>query len=130
MTKPSYKWLNDLKLEVWVRHTFDPRVKNDHTISNMVKLFNNWIGNVRGKLVITILESIRTKLMGKLHKRLEKATTWENLVTPTIRKKLDEVVFKLRMCKITFASRDEYQVMKGVTVHIVNLLSRSCYCRV
>ncbi|GMP40434.1 hypothetical protein CsSME_00010887 [Camellia sinensis var. sinensis] len=32
--------------------------------------------------------------MGKLQKRFEKAATWENLVTPTIKKKLDEVVFK------------------------------------
>ncbi|GMP70964.1 hypothetical protein CsSME_00029575 [Camellia sinensis var. sinensis] len=56
--------------------------------------------------------------MGKLHKRFEKAATWENLVTPTIKKKLDEVVFKSRMCKITFAGGDEYQVMEGVTVHI------------
>ncbi|GMP98421.1 hypothetical protein CsSME_00046317 [Camellia sinensis var. sinensis] len=44
--------------------------------------------------------------MGKLHKRFEKAATWENLVTLTIRKKLDEVVFKSRMCKITFTVWD------------------------
>ncbi|XP_028093387.1 uncharacterized protein LOC114293509 isoform X2 [Camellia sinensis] len=130
VSRPAYKWLNDLKPEVWARHTFDPRVKSDHITSNMVESFNNWIRNIRGKPVIIILESIRTKLMGKLHKRFEKAATWENLVTPTIRKKLDELVFKSRMCKITFAGGDEYQVMEGVTVHIVNLLSRSCCCRV
>ncbi|GMP27260.1 hypothetical protein CsSME_00003329 [Camellia sinensis var. sinensis] len=56
--------------------------------------------------------------MGKLHKRFEKPATWKNLVTPTIRKKLDKVVFKSRTCKITFAGGDEYQVMEGVTVHI------------
>ncbi|XP_028064991.1 uncharacterized protein LOC114268089 [Camellia sinensis] len=41
MPKPAYKWLNDLKLEVWARHTFDPRVKSNHITSNMVESFNN-----------------------------------------------------------------------------------------
>ncbi|KAL7255743.1 hypothetical protein ACSBR1_009800 [Camellia fascicularis] len=45
VSRPAYKWLNDLKPEVWARLTFDPRVKSDHITSNMVESFNNWIGN-------------------------------------------------------------------------------------
>ncbi|GFY87982.1 hypothetical protein Acr_05g0016210 [Actinidia rufa] len=51
----------------WARHTFDPSVKSDHITSNLVESFNNWVGNARGKPILTMIENIRCKLMGKLH---------------------------------------------------------------
>ncbi|KAF7141601.1 hypothetical protein RHSIM_Rhsim06G0106500 [Rhododendron simsii] len=53
-----------------------------------------------------------------------------SLVTPMIRKRLDEVVDQSRVCKITFAGGEEYQVVEGVVSHVVNLKARTCCCKV
>ncbi|KAL7231953.1 hypothetical protein ACSBR2_010051 [Camellia fascicularis] len=111
----AHSWLSKFPVEIWARHTFDHRVKSEHLTSNMVKFFNNWIGNVRGKPILTLLESIKLKLMNKLHKRFEEAASWQSLVTPNIKKKLDEVVLQSRLCKVTFAGQEEYQMVEGVT---------------
>lgn len=105
-------------------------MKSEHVTSNMVESFNNWIGNVRGKPILTLLENIRLKLMNKLHKRFEEAASWQSLVTPNITKKLEEVVLQSRLCKVTFAGQEEYQVAEGVVSYIVNLHRRSCCCRI
>lgn len=68
--------------------------------------------------------------MNKLHKRFEEAASWESLVTPNIKKKLEEVVLQSRLCKVTFAGQEEYQVVEGVVSYIVNLQRRSCCCRI
>ncbi|KAG5544464.1 hypothetical protein RHGRI_017027 [Rhododendron griersonianum] len=87
----AHDWLMGLPVQMWARHAFDSRVRSDHITNNLVESFNNWVGNLRGKPVLTLIDNIRSKLMGKLHKRYEIASTWQSLVTPMIRKRLDEV---------------------------------------
>ncbi|XP_028107005.1 uncharacterized protein LOC114306047 [Camellia sinensis] len=108
LSSEAHIWLSKFLVKIWARHTFDHRVKSEHVTSNMVESFNNWIGNVRGKPILTLLENIKLKLMNKLHKRFEEATSWQSLVTPNIKKKLDEVVLQSRLCKVTFARQKEY----------------------
>ncbi|CAL5421078.1 unnamed protein product [Camellia sinensis] len=130
LSSEAHSWLSKFLVEIWARHTFDHRVKSEHVTSNMVKSFNNWIGNVRGKPILTLLENIILKLMNKLHKRFEEAASWQSLVTPNIKKKLEKVVLQSRLCKVTFAGQEEYQVAEGVVSYIVNLQRRSCCCRI
>ncbi|KAH7847186.1 hypothetical protein Vadar_023010 [Vaccinium darrowii] len=126
----AHDWLMGLPPQMWARHTFDSRVKSEHVTNNMVESFNNWVGNCRGKPVLTLIENIRTKLMGKLHKRYEMGSTWQSLVTPKTRKRLDGVINQSRICKITFAGGEEYQVIEGVVSYVVNLRARTCCCKV
>ncbi|XP_028086309.1 uncharacterized protein LOC114287232 [Camellia sinensis] len=130
LSSEAHSWLSKFPVEIWARHTFDHRVKSEHVTSNMVESFNNWIGTVRGKPILTLLENIRLKLMNKLHKRFEEAASWQSLVTPNIKKKLEDVVLQSRLCKVTFVGQEEYQVAEGVVSYIVNLQRRSCCCRI
>ncbi|KAH7865072.1 hypothetical protein Vadar_001871 [Vaccinium darrowii] len=52
-----------LKLAVssWARHAFDERVRSDHITNNGAESFNNWLGNLRGKPILTMLEGISDK---------------------------------------------------------------------
>ncbi|KAF8394175.1 hypothetical protein HHK36_020382 [Tetracentron sinense] len=72
----------------------------------------------------------RVKLMGRIHRRYEKACAWESLVTPKVRCKLDVIKQDSRMCVVVFAGGEEYEVMEGVTRFVVNLHAKSCVCRV
>ncbi|KAI8542829.1 hypothetical protein RHMOL_Rhmol08G0169900 [Rhododendron molle] len=126
----AHDWLMGLPVQMWARHAFDIRVRSDHITNNLVESFNIWVGNLRGKPVLTLIDNIRSKLMGKLHKRYEIASTWQSLVTPMIRKRLDEVVDQSRVCKITFVGGEEYRVVEGVVSHVVNLRAGTCCCKV
>ena len=65
----AYNWLMEKPLHLWTRHAFDVDVKSDHVTNNMTESFNQWIGTVRGKPVLTLLENIRIKLMKRFHDR-------------------------------------------------------------
>ncbi|KAF7140525.1 hypothetical protein RHSIM_Rhsim06G0101100 [Rhododendron simsii] len=56
----AHDWLMGLPVQMWARHAFE---------SLTVGWINNWSGNFRGKPVLTLIENIISKLMGKLHKR-------------------------------------------------------------
>ncbi|KAL5541808.1 hypothetical protein UlMin_009518 [Ulmus minor] len=58
-----FNWLDQLEVKTWAFHAMDPRVKCDHVTSNFVESFNAWVGKDRFKPPITLLESIRSKIM-------------------------------------------------------------------
>ncbi|KAG5539399.1 hypothetical protein RHGRI_019818 [Rhododendron griersonianum] len=64
----AHKWLSEVST-VWSRHAFNEAVKNDLITNNLAESFNHWVGPLRFKPVLTMLEGIRTKLMTRLQKR-------------------------------------------------------------
>ncbi|KAI8527005.1 hypothetical protein RHMOL_Rhmol12G0043000 [Rhododendron molle] len=64
----GHKWLSEVPT-VWSRHAFNEAIKNDHITNNLAESFNHWVGPLRFKPVLTMLEGIRTKLMTRLQKR-------------------------------------------------------------
>ncbi|KAF8408008.1 hypothetical protein HHK36_007148 [Tetracentron sinense] len=127
--KDAYEWLIEKPLHSWSRHAFDPRVRSDHVTNNMTESFNQWVGDLRGKPILTLVDSLRVKLMGRIHCRYDKACAWESLVTPKIRQKLNVIRQDSRMCIVVFAGGEEYEVTEGVSRFVVNLHAKSCACR-
>ena len=124
----AYDWLMSKPKEMWARHAYDPRIKIDHVTNNMTESFNQWVGDLRAKLALTMLDGIRIKIMGRLNKRFEKANTLDSLVTPKIKKTLDLIQQDSRFCKVIAAGDDEYQVIDGFTTFVVNLIVKTCAC--
>lgn len=56
----------------WSRNAFDETIKNDHITNSMIKSFNSQLGAYRQKLILTLLEHIRRKVMKRLQKRHQK----------------------------------------------------------
>ena len=94
----------------------------------MAESFNQWIGTVRGKPVLTLLENIRIKLMKKFYDRYVQGCTWDTVITPKIRKKLDASKYNGRFCKVVPASEHEFNVFDCGKSYAVNLQLgiRSC----
>lgn len=127
----AHKWLSDLTTSSWSRHAFDERVKNDHVTNNLAESFNHWVGPLRFKPVLSMLEGIRTKLMTRIQKRYEKGVTQTSHVGDTVMKRLARAKVEGRKSTLLFAGNDEYEVLemeKGVS-YTVNLASHRCTCR-
>jgi len=72
----AYQWLIDKIPARWSRHAFDGRGKSDHITNNMLESFNNWIGQLRGKPILNLIETLLMKWMEKMQQRYADACQW------------------------------------------------------
>ncbi|KAK4404611.1 hypothetical protein Sango_0829700 [Sesamum angolense] len=102
--KPAaYEWLLKILAEMWSRHAFDPRRKNDHVTNNISESFNHWVGELRSKPILTLVDGLRAKLMSRLQKRKQKGIKWSDLVVPNVVKGLNLVKEETRKCHLLVA---------------------------
>ncbi|KAK7255963.1 hypothetical protein RIF29_29398 [Crotalaria pallida] len=123
-------WLLDPERpkSMWARHTIDPECKSDHVTNNISEAFNSWVGDDRSKTILSMVESLTCRLMKRFQRRYEKGCSFENIITPRIRNVLDTTMQDGRMCRVTYAGDDEFQVVDGYTTFVVNLRARTCGC--
>ncbi|KAK7250678.1 hypothetical protein RIF29_33263 [Crotalaria pallida] len=123
-------WLLDPERpkSMWARHTIDPECKSDHVTNNISEAFNSWVGDDRSKTILSMVESLTCRLMKRFQRRYEKGCSFENIITPRIRNVLDTTMQDGRMCRVTYAGDDEFQVIDGYTTFVVNLRARTCGC--
>ncbi|KAK0574656.1 hypothetical protein LWI29_026811 [Acer saccharum] len=84
----AHQYLMDIPLELWYVHAFDTLTKIDHNTNNIVEAFNGWLNKYRKLPMLTMLETVRRKLMKRIHERFEAAMFWESNMPPTVNKKL------------------------------------------
>ncbi|KAL0289962.1 UNVERIFIED_CONTAM: hypothetical protein Sangu_2594100 [Sesamum angustifolium] len=131
LLKPAaYEWLLKIPAEMWSRHAFDPRIKNDHVTNNISESFNHWGGELRSKPILTLVDGLRAKLMSRLQKRKQKGIKWSGLVVPNVVKGLNLVKEESRKCHLLVAGDYEFEVQDENINYIVNLRERTCNCRV
>ncbi|KAK4441601.1 hypothetical protein Salat_0495000 [Sesamum alatum] len=90
-------------------HAFHSALKNDRVTNNIVESFNHWVGELRPKPVLTLLDGLRAKLINRLQIRYERGRRWDNVVTPFVLKKLNTVKEESRQCKLWVASCNQFQ---------------------
>ncbi|KAL7259017.1 hypothetical protein ACSBR1_005010 [Camellia fascicularis] len=130
ISKEAYAWLQNVLVEARSRHAFHGTIRNDHITNNMIESFNNWLGISRSKPILTMLKTIRCKLMGKFQMRYQKALQWQSNVTLNIKKKLDKTLYESKKCKVEYAGDQEYDIKDNEGVrHIVHVGRMSCSCR-
>ncbi|PNX79139.1 hypothetical protein L195_g035123, partial [Trifolium pratense] len=130
VSNEAVNWLLDPERpkSMCARHTIDSECKSDRVTNNVSESFNSWLSDDRKKTILSMIESITCRLMAGFQTRFEKACDFENIITPKIRKELDTKMQDGRMCKLTYAGDDEFQVKDGYTTFVVNLRFRTCGC--
>ncbi|KAL4281675.1 hypothetical protein GQ457_03G011390 [Hibiscus cannabinus] len=99
-------------------------------LNNNCECFNKLILEARDKPIITLIESIRTKLMQRLAKRKDQVEKWTGLLCPKIQKKLDNATSLAHSCWPLYAGGQMYQVSCGPSSqHSVNIQEWTCSCR-
>ncbi|XP_043705497.1 uncharacterized protein LOC122655361 [Telopea speciosissima] len=110
----AYEWLMKTFVCMWARLAFNHRAKSDHITNNMIESFNQWVGPLRGKPILTLVDQIRLKLMGRFQKRYAKGCTYEHVLTPRMQKTLDVLQKDVRYCHAVYAGVDEFEVQDGL----------------
>ncbi|GJR82240.1 splicing factor [Tanacetum coccineum] len=93
----AYQYLIDRNLNTWCRAFFRQESKCPNFENRICKSFNRVIIVQRSKPIITMLEDIRIYIMQRLVAMNKVARTWENSITPSIRKRVEVLKEKQRM---------------------------------
>ncbi|KAL0427393.1 UNVERIFIED_CONTAM: hypothetical protein Slati_2914100 [Sesamum latifolium] len=111
--KPAaYEWLLKIPAELWSRHAFDHRLKNDHVTNNLSKSFNHWVGEHRSKPILTLVDGLMAKLMCRLQKRKMKGIKWSGILVPNAVKELNNIKEEPRRCHLLVAGKHEFEVQE------------------
>ncbi|XP_058182429.1 uncharacterized protein LOC131300547 [Rhododendron vialii] len=129
ISKEAHKWLSDVPTHKWARHAFDDRVKNDHITNNLTESFNSWLGQLRHKPALSLLEGIRTKVMSRIQKRYAKGMTWTGSVGSHVKKRLAKAQNASRICTLLYYGGDVYEVIDDGHTFQLNMSTRTCTCR-
>ncbi|KAL4554548.1 hypothetical protein LXL04_039380 [Taraxacum kok-saghyz] len=70
-------YLNENHKKIWSRSKFGTFVKCNHNTNNISETFNSWIGDIRYKSVLDLLDAIRVKLMERFDKKRNKVKKWK-----------------------------------------------------
>ncbi|KAK4419818.1 hypothetical protein Salat_2394700 [Sesamum alatum] len=127
----AYKWLTETCNEPpssWSRHGFDVAVKVDHVTNNMTESFNAFLGKMRQRPVIQLLEWYRTKVMKMFFSRYEKAKTWQTKLPPNVNAKVERNQRAGRKL-VTIPSSEYLFEVYDDRKYIVNLKELTCQCR-
>ncbi|KAK8653344.1 hypothetical protein V6N13_127351 [Hibiscus sabdariffa] len=113
LSKNAWDWLAPKDPRMWLKSHFSVRCKSDMLLNNNYECFNKLILEARDKPIISLLESIRTKLMQRLAKRKDMAEKWTRL-----------------LCWPIHAGGHMYQVSCSPShQHSVNIEAWTCSCR-
>nr|KAJ0184970.1 hypothetical protein LSAT_V11C900474590 [Lactuca sativa] len=68
----AISYLNENHKKIWSRSKFGTLVKCDYITNNISESFNSWVGDIRYKPVLDLLDAIREKLMERFDKKRSK----------------------------------------------------------
>nr|KAJ0199389.1 hypothetical protein LSAT_V11C600310450 [Lactuca sativa] len=68
----AISYLNENHKKIWSRSKFGTLVKCDYITNNILETFNSWVGDIRYKPVLDLLDAIREKLMERFDKKRSK----------------------------------------------------------
>ncbi|XP_052887638.1 uncharacterized protein LOC128296459 [Gossypium arboreum] len=85
----AYDWLKKKNPTHWLRSHFSIRSHSDMLVNNLSESFNKMILEARCKPILTMIKTIRTKIMLLIVKKKEEADKWKGILCPKIKKKLD-----------------------------------------
>ncbi|EMS52242.1 Ubiquitin carboxyl-terminal hydrolase 12 [Triticum urartu] len=99
--KDAWEWMCNILPKHWARHALDTHCKTDLVVNNIGEVFNNYILKVRDKAIVTMIDSIRTKLMPRYASRRGgvEHVHWE--ITPTYVERLEWEKRNARWCTVT-----------------------------
>ncbi|GJU15872.1 RNA-directed DNA polymerase, eukaryota, reverse transcriptase zinc-binding domain protein [Tanacetum coccineum] len=91
--------------------------------------FNGKIMAARGKPIITMLEDIRVYVMQRNWNMSKQASELQDQITPSIRKRLDHLKVEQRKWQVFASGYQVAEVRRRDHAFGVNLITRSCDCR-
>jgi hypothetical protein len=95
----------------------------------MSESFNQWIGHLRGKPILTLIETLVVKIMGRVHKRYSNGLLWEGNLTPNALKKVNFMRKMTTRISLVPAGVMEFLVNDNGIKFTVDLKEKTCICK-
>lgn len=96
--------------------------------SNLAKTFNSYICKARTKLIIDMLEEIRSCLMDRMFRRNDSIGKWVDSICSRIMKQIEESKKKIKYYVVKPAVGNKFQVSCGEEKYVVWLSSNAYSC--
>lgn len=126
----AHIWLAEIPPNQWLRSAFDTTSKVIYTTNNCTKCFNAWIDTYRDKLVLSLMEYIRRKIMNKFISQYIDAQEWPHKFPSIMHNKLAKVIEQGRKLMVFWGSEASYKTLENYTINnVVNMESRECNYR-
>lgn len=113
----------------WSRAWFKIGSNCDSVDNNFCESFNKWIVEARFFPIITMLETIRRKVMVRIQENSTKADRWSTGICPNILKKINSYIGVSGYCHAVCNGDDCYEVVHWDHRFTVNLGQKTCCCR-
>ena len=130
LDEEAWKYLADIKPAQWTRSHFSSRVLTDCMVNNLSESFNSMIVKARDKLILSMLEWIRIRLMSKLYIKKTGIEKYGGNLYPSIQKKLEQLKLECKGFYAMPSGKFVYEVDNKRERHVVDLVNRTCSCKV
>jgi SWIM zinc finger len=125
----AYKWLKAKPAHQWSRSHFSSRVKCDMLLNNCCECFNKMILDSREKPILSMLESIRCKLMNRIYTKQIAMQKYSGDICPKIQKKLEKIKDLSSKCWPEPSSFKKFQVKCITDQFCIDMEAQTCSCR-
>ncbi|PHU20030.1 hypothetical protein BC332_11181 [Capsicum chinense] len=108
---------------------FKEHSKCDVVENNMCETSNSWILAARFKIIITILEEIRCKVMERMNQMRDFSKNWITDASQMAMEVLVENDEYVAKCKMRFNGDMGFEIGDPPYTHVVNVKRKQCSCR-
>ena len=125
----AHDWLVSKNPKSWARCFFSTHTKCDAIQNNISESFNAYIAEARDMPILSMIEWIRKRLMKRFYVKYTGMQRYRGDICPAVQDKLEKLKYESRNCFCTPAGQLKYQVDYYSTQASVNLVERTCSCR-
>ncbi|XP_052624769.1 uncharacterized protein LOC111907821 [Lactuca sativa] len=127
--RDAISYLNQNHRKIWSRSKFCTLAKCDYITNNISETFNSWVGDIRYKPVLDLLDAIREKVMERFDKKKSKVKKWKGPLVPKAKKYLKKIIKNLGEFQVCRSSDNKAEVnYKGNRWDVI-LDEKKCSCR-
>ncbi|KAB8103767.1 hypothetical protein EE612_036365 [Oryza sativa] len=129
LTTPAVQTILNNHPQHWSRAWFRSGSNCDLVDNSMCESFNKWILEARFFPIITMLETIRRKVMVRIHDQRTISGRWTTSICPNILKKMNVYITESAFCHATCNGGDSFEVKHHDNRFTVHLDKKECSCR-
>ncbi|EAY80539.1 hypothetical protein OsI_35719 [Oryza sativa Indica Group] len=129
LTPPGAQAIMNTHPQHWSRAWFRLGSNCDSVDNNLCESFNKWILEARFFPIITMLETIRRKVMVRIHDQITTSARWNTAICPGILKKLNAYITKSAFSHAICNGASSYEVKHHDNRFTVQLDKMACSYR-
>ncbi|CAN1142964.1 hypothetical protein LINPERHAP2_LOCUS13366 [Linum perenne] len=123
------EWMQRRQTTTWCKYYFDTKTSCENSLNNHCESFNRWILEARDMPILSCLETIRFKMMRRVHGNYQRLARLDpEALCPNAWVRLRERKQPVTYCYPTFSGDGQYEVREGLRSWVVDLRLFRCAC--